>query len=389
MCRRVGTICGTDGCSRLPLSLHPGSTSLGSDPDVHTFTWTLGWGAHALSTTPWDVFNAIIFHPYERTLAFSENLLGSAIIAAPIIGVTGNYVLAMNSVALLSVVLCGVGAFVLGRRLGLSPAGAVMAGLVFAFSPARFFRFPQIHLTAVQWMPFALAFLHSYLTTGQRRDLLLAIALFTLQVYASLHGGVFLALAFGLLVLHRAFTAPRLLTRTVRDAGIAGVGFDRLVASRTGRARALAAFGIGALLVTESAAIPLPVTPYRVEFPAADRWLARQPKPFAVAEVPVGPTARYHSTYMLHSMAHWQRTVHAHSSVEPPLHQEVYARLRSFPDPASLDLLARLNVTYIVVHQAMYTPDEWPAVDIALSRFGDRLSAVYADATSRVYRIAY
>ena len=36
-----------------PISIHPGSTSLGSDPDVHTFTWTLAWDVHAFTTRPW------------------------------------------------------------------------------------------------------------------------------------------------------------------------------------------------------------------------------------------------------------------------------------------------------------------------------------------------
>ena len=66
-----------------PLSTQPGSTSLGSDPDVHTFTWTLGWDTHAFLNRPWTIFDANIFHPYERTLAFSENLIGSALVAAP------------------------------------------------------------------------------------------------------------------------------------------------------------------------------------------------------------------------------------------------------------------------------------------------------------------
>jgi hypothetical protein len=141
------------------------------------------------------------------------------------------------------------------------------------------------------------------------------------------------------------------------------------------------------LFLAESAAMPLPLTPYAVDLPAADRWLATQPAPFAVAEVPVGRAARYHSTYMLHSMAHWQRTVHAHSSLTPALHEQLYDRLRSFPDAASLDLLASLHVTYIVVHIDMYRPAEFATVDNALARYAARLEPLYADATSRVYKV--
>ena len=107
---------------------------------------------------------------------------------------------------------------------------------------------------------------------------------------------------------------------------------------------------VGMLLVAEFWMVPLPVVPYQVEIPAVDRWLDTQPKPFAIAEVPVRPLVRYHSTYMLHSMAHWQRTVHGHSSLLTPLHEQLYDELRTFPDARSVAHLAELGVTYVVVH---------------------------------------
>jgi len=71
------------------------------------FLWTLGWDAHAFVHQPLSIFDANIYHPLRHTLAFSENLIGSALIAAPIQWNTGNTVLALNVVALLSCVLCG------------------------------------------------------------------------------------------------------------------------------------------------------------------------------------------------------------------------------------------------------------------------------------------
>lgn len=215
-----------------PLSLHLGSVSLGSDPDVHTFTWTLGWNAHAFLHRPWAIFEANIFFPYTRTLAFSENLIGSAFIAAPVVWLTGNYVLAMNVVAMLSVVLCGAGAYLLARQLGLGTAAGLVCGIIFAFSPARFFRFQQIHLTAIQWIPFALAFLHAYLGNGRlraylgngrSRDLKLAVAFFVLQALTSLHGAVFLALAVAALLTQRALVRTGVArVRWLHDMGMVG-----------------------------------------------------------------------------------------------------------------------------------------------------------------------
>jgi hypothetical protein len=90
---------------------------------------------------------------------------------------------------------------------------------------------------------------------------------------------------------------------------------------------------------------------------------------------------------MLHSMAHWHSTVHAHSSLQTPLHERLYDRLRDFPDEASLQMLSEIGVTNIVVHIDMYQPGEWPIVEAALSRYGARLAAEYADDTGRVYRL--
>ena len=176
----------------LPFSLSPGTLVLADVPDTHLFIWTLAWDAHAFLHQPLHIFDANIYYPYANTLAYSENLIGSAFFAAPIIWLTGNMVLAMNLTALLTCVLCGTGAYLLARRLHVSVGGAFICGLIFAFAPPRFFRIGQLHMTAVQWIPFSLAFLHSYLEHGKRRDLLLAIACFSLQALSSGHGAAYL-----------------------------------------------------------------------------------------------------------------------------------------------------------------------------------------------------
>ena len=206
-----------------PLVRHPASTALPTGPDGDLFVWTLAWNARAFIHQPLSIFDANIYHPLRHTLAFSENLIGSALFAAPIEWLTGNTVLALNVVALLSCVLCGLGAFVLARRIGIGPAGAIAAGLIFAFSPPRFFRTGQLHLAVVQWIPFALASLHAYLDKGRTRDVRLAAAFFTLQVLSSGHGAVFLLLAIGCLAAWRAVRGEPLAPgRWLRDLGVVG-----------------------------------------------------------------------------------------------------------------------------------------------------------------------
>jgi len=619
-----------------PLSTNPGGRVLAIAADTDLFIWSLAWDAHALVTQPLALFDANIYYPQARTLAYSENLLGGAIFSAPVWWVTGNPVLAMNVAALASCVLCGAGAWLLARRLGLGPSAAFLGGVIFAFAPPRFLRLPQLHLTMIQWVPFTLAFLHSYLDTGRRRDLRLAMLFFSLQALSSGHGAVFAALAGGALVVYRVVLGEPLdLVRRMKDLGIAGAalllpallvmlpylavqremqlrrsledastwsvsavsflaspthvhefllsrftsrrindeawaylfpgylplllaavaliplrreatprlfygsatsraalalevvavgsvavlvsviafgpvrwrfgdwtilsvrevgraaallvgaaaaravlvrrvpldiagridrwrdrtrnwralrrsdarifyallglatlwlsagppiglwpavywlpgfnfirvasrftllgmlclamlagfGFERLAAALPVRRRRIVAAAACALLLVEFADVPLGTSPYRVQPPPADVWLNGQPKPFSVVELPI-PTAgeggeeRRQTAFMLHSMAHWQKTVHGYSGLRPPLHYELFRQLRLFPDDATITRLAALGVDYAVVHLDLYPAGEWPMVEERLRRYEDVLKLVYSDETARVYAIS-
>jgi hypothetical protein len=170
-------------------------------------------------------------------------------------------------------------------------------------------------------------------------------------------------------------------------AVLAAIGFER-IASRIGGDTRLAVEIVVAMLLVAEFWTPLAPQAYRVEIPAVDRWLDSRPKPFAIAEVPVRPLVRYQSTYMLHSMAHWQRTVHGHSGLEPPLHLQLYEQLRAFPDYASVENLRSLGVNYVVVHIDWYRPGEWDVVRPQFERYSTVLRLVHEDGMGRVYAIA-
>ncbi len=486
----------------------------------------------------------------------------------------------MNVVALLSCVLCGVGTHTCwDDALEMGPPAAVLVGIIFAFSPPRFFRLSQLHLPTIQWVPFGLASLHAYFDAGRKSDLRLALAFFTLQALTSGHGAVFLLLAMAALAVYRvasgeplafgtrladigvpgallllptllilipyrqvqvemglsrspddwisnwssflaspshihAFVlfaraecanqrdrpgvllpwissadscrrcvrvggclrlsgdrraadepignSPKMLLDLavlaslawpcMRDGGrscplgwpgrsrvlgarraapwlmtglfvllrlavarrrpsdgpgraqlwraavstwwttrrsdprifygwltvvslwlsagplaglwprvywlpglsfirvpsrfsllallgvavLAGMGFERLSATVSSKARAVLATFAGALLIVEFAALPLQTVPFRVQIPEVDKWLAGQPKPFVVAELPLANPAnlggweRRHTEYMLHSMAHWQKTVEGYSGLRPARHEQLYSSWCTF-----------------------------------------------------------
>ena len=555
-----------------PLAPRAHEATLPVSPDTQLFIWTLAWDTHAVIHQPFAIFDSNIYYPERRTLAYSENLLGSTIFAAPVLWASGNPLLAMNIVALLSVVLSGLGAYLLAVRLGMRRDAAVLAGAVFAFAPARLFRISQLHLTTIQWVPFTLAFLHTYLDSRKPRDLRLAIAFFTLQVLTSGHGAVFVVVAAAALIVYRlvfvslssasrilpaeagshasqgapspesrapAFAPsatagkPSSIVRLVKDIGLtgillvvpaaliaipyyrvqvemglkrplanwetvpvsflasptdlhvwiaslftetklgdvasaflfpgivplvlaavglitgikrplrtnaalfyglltllayllsagpplglwplvywlpgfnflrvpsrfillavlglgilSGIAFERLTATASTMARRFAIAVVGLLFAIECVSIPVPLDTYRVTIPDADRWLAAQPKPFVVAEMPVFPSERYQTAYMLHSMAHWQKTVHGYSGMRPLLHEVLFREMRRFPDEASISHLLQLGVNYIVVHPDMYPPDDWKVVESRLAQTDRRLTLKYSGPGGRVYALS-
>jgi hypothetical protein len=176
------------------------------------------------------------------------------------------------------------------------------------------------------------------------------------------------------------------------DTGLlAAAGFERWTVRFAPKKRLALATLAGAILVGEFAALPLKTAPYTVELPPIDRWLATQSKPFVVAELPLagrsGSWERRHSLYMLHSTAHWQRTIHGYSGMRPPLHEALYSKLTSFPDAISLASLANLGVSYVVVHSDLYPPGEWSTIESRLNQVKGWLTLKHTEGAGRVYSL--
>src|SRR5207248_6025492 len=143
------------------------------------------------------------------------------------------------------------------------------------------------------------------------------------------------------------------------------MAFDRIGARLAPSRRLALATAMGILLVVEYAAMPMAVLPSNLSIPAVDRWLDTRPKPFVIAEVPVqnvgdiGVFERQEVDYMIHSTAHWQKTVHGYSGWRATMHWQLYSEMQSFPDETSIARLADLGVTYVVVHTDFYPPGGW------------------------------
>jgi hypothetical protein len=520
-----------------PVSLDPFARNFAPGPDTRLYMWTLGWDLHALKTDPLHIFDANIFFPETKSLAYSEHLIGAALLALPLSFLTSNLQAILNFVLILATFVTALGCDFLARECGATRRSALLAGIVGGFSGPRLTRLTQAHLASLHFVPWCLAFALRYLREGRRRDLLAALGLFTLQAFTSGHGGLFLALAlsglFGwawlsrrvsvektfrdcgaaglaILLANVPFVLPYYearsrvgLTRVIEDAqgyaptwgswltaptraqtlvtstleplrpgveganaalfpgfvflflallgggsilrrgadrttaglfivglaamtfwlalgpsfGLYGLGYSlvpgfdlirvpsrfflvtltalaALAALGLDRIRSLkAAWALIAIATLECVPIAWEAPRDPIATPPIDVWLANQAKPFRVVELPVPQPdnsvrqARFHSEYMIHGAAHWQKMVNGYSSLVPPFHERLYQELHEFPTERGLAELERLGVDRLVVHTEMYQPDRWAEKEKGIAAFGDRIRLLRVEGEGRAYAL--
>jgi len=156
--------------------------------------WITAWDGHQLLTDLSYLFDANIFYPYRHTLAYSELLLGNALLALPITAASGNPVLGYNVALLLSFILSGLGTYLLVRNLTGRAGAGLVAGLVFAFSSYQMSNLAQAQLLAMQWLPFTLLALHQMLRHPRPRYAAAFVLFFWLQTVTSFYYGMMLGL---------------------------------------------------------------------------------------------------------------------------------------------------------------------------------------------------
>ncbi len=126
-------------------------------------TWRLGSIAHQLHTDPLHLYKTSAFYPLTNGLALDELLTGQGLLAAPVIWLTANPILAFNLLVYLSFTLSGFSMWLLVRHLTGSSGGGLISGLIYAFSPWHYGQYAHLGLGAQQWMIFALFFLIRFL----------------------------------------------------------------------------------------------------------------------------------------------------------------------------------------------------------------------------------
>lgn len=165
--------------------------------DARFAVWNVAWVAHALTTNPSAVYDANIFHPHRRTLAYSEANLGAGVIALLPWWLTRNPLTAHNLVLLFGLATSFVAAFYLLRRLTGDTAGAAAGAGIYAFSPYIFSHTAHIQLLLAGGIPLSLIALHRVIDGPTTvRGVVLGLAL-AAQALSCAYYGIFAGLMVG------------------------------------------------------------------------------------------------------------------------------------------------------------------------------------------------
>ena len=187
-----------------PLPLDLAGSGMVDRPDGRLNAWILAWDAHALLHDPASLFQAPIFHPLPDALAFSENLLVPAVLAAPAT-LLGGPVLGYNLALLGSFIFSGLGAQLLARRVSGDRLACFVGGAVFAVGAHRWIRLAHLHAQVTLFLPLALLALDRFWERRSLRRGLVVGLLLALQGASSVYLGAItataLATATGLAVL--------------------------------------------------------------------------------------------------------------------------------------------------------------------------------------------
>jgi hypothetical protein len=156
--------------------------------------WRLSWINHQLLRNPLSLFDGNTFFPERFTLTYSDPVLISALLSAPLFWLGIDGVLIYNIVFLAAWVVSGAAMYLLARALTGRRDAAAIAGVVFTLYPYRFDHYSHLELQMTLWMPIALWALHRTLARSRIADALAAGGAFVLQMLSSLYYGAYFAI---------------------------------------------------------------------------------------------------------------------------------------------------------------------------------------------------
>ncbi|MBL8138463.1 MAG: hypothetical protein JNL48_17705 [Acidobacteria bacterium] len=139
-----------------PLASDPAGLSRHDNADTTLTTWTVSWVARALTHDPLHVFDAPIFHPEKRTLAYSEPLIVPGTLAIPLRAAGLDATVTYNLLVILGLALSAAVMWRLVAGWTSDEAAGAVAGLAYAFNAHLLTRFGHIQALHAECFPVVL-----------------------------------------------------------------------------------------------------------------------------------------------------------------------------------------------------------------------------------------
>lgn len=182
----------------LLLNLDNGVRDAG-DPLLNS--WILAWDVQKIVHLDWKgFFDANIFYPAKKTLAYSEFLFTQSLFALPVLLIWGNPILAHNVALLLGFVISGFGMYLLASSLTKNTAAGIIAGMIYAFSPFMFAHLSHLQVLSAGGIPLTFLFLHRFFARSSGRDFFLFTLFYILQALANGYYALYLTVFAGLFI---------------------------------------------------------------------------------------------------------------------------------------------------------------------------------------------
>jgi len=195
-----------------PLLLHL-DTAAADRGDPLLTTWIIDWVSHALTHAPLHLYDGPIYYPGRMPVAYSENLIGIALVMLPL-HLAGVSPLTIHNLALiLGYAFSAYGAYVLARLVTRHTFASILGGIFFAFGSFMVAHVQHVQIVWSGWLPLLLAALLAWWRRPTTKYAALVGAAFLMNgltnVYWLLYGAFMLAVTVGFLwMAWREFRPP-------------------------------------------------------------------------------------------------------------------------------------------------------------------------------------
>ncbi len=171
-----------------------GSVSFGGDGRL--IVWTVAWTTRALLHGH-PLFDANMFFPASATLAYTEHMVGVALLAVPLRLLTENPVLVFSLLWLGAFWTNALSAHLLAYRFTRRHDAAFIAGLIFAWSFFRMSHAGHLQLQWTAWLPLAILLIERWHARLSWSALLAATGALLMQMLTSWYLAVLAAITGG------------------------------------------------------------------------------------------------------------------------------------------------------------------------------------------------